>query len=158
MRLFLILVPVLGGLLACRSQTPTENALLKEAHRLNQQMETAYRDGRLLDLAAMYRDDGHLLGPGQYHVSGRDGINRYWTNITDPVDWKLEVLAVFSDAEKMFASETWQDFADKPPHWEEYDLELPKDADQIFQLGGQPSNTNGPTPCRPAWWTLPWFG
>lgn len=134
MRLFFILVSLVS-LLACNSQKPTESELLQEAKRLNQQMESAYREGRLLDLAAMYRDDGHLLGPGQYHITGRDDINKYWTTIADPVDWKLDVLDVSATAEDMFASETWKSFEEKPPHWDEYGLALPTDADLIFQLG-----------------------
>lgn len=132
MRLVLVTV-FFACLFGCHSiQAPSPTEILTD---LNEQMETYYRAGKGLELAAMYYDEGHLLGPGKYHVTGREAIDEYWTKITDPVDWQLEVLAVSDNETDIFQSPVWESFADKPPHWQEYGIRIPQEADVLYQLG-----------------------
>lgn len=77
---------------AGESASPEAGDLRAEAERLNRILETRYAAGDLAGVAAMYADNAIMLGPDGYRVEGRDAIDAYWTRITNPVSWKLEVI------------------------------------------------------------------
>jgi len=57
-------------------------------------MEAAFNRGDLIGVARFYADDAKLAGGGGSVVDGRAAIDRYWTNMAKPKQWKLEVIAV----------------------------------------------------------------
>ena len=76
------------------SQRPPAGDLRGQVARLNDELMARYRAGDMLGVAAMYSDDAVMLGPNGYRVAGREAIDAYWTRITRPIDWELEIVAV----------------------------------------------------------------
>ncbi len=68
--------------------------LRAQVEALNEALMERFNAGDMAGVAALYADDAVLLGPGGYRVAGRAAIDDYWTRIKQPVDWKLELLAV----------------------------------------------------------------
>ena len=131
----LLFLSICLSMFACSTSTSKQTDIALEIKLLNEQMEQAYREGRLLDLAAIYHDDGHLLSPGGQHLTGRAEIDQYWEGISNPIDWQLEVLAVATSEEEIFAHPAWNDFEQKPPHWQEFGINVSPDTATIYQLG-----------------------
>ena len=57
---------------------------------LNGTMEERLRAGDLAGVAAIYADDGLILGPGT-RVDGREAIDAYWAGLSGARDWTLDV-------------------------------------------------------------------
>jgi uncharacterized protein (TIGR02246 family) len=53
-------------------------------------MEQAFRNGDLPAVAGFYADDALMIGPGT-RAEGAEAILAYWQQISDPINWTLEV-------------------------------------------------------------------
>ncbi len=92
---FLTLVVGSGSLGACRSRAPApEPAFVDEIRLLNSELERRFRTGDLLGVADLYADDAVLMGPGGFRIEGREAIDAYWSRISDPLDWRLEIFEI----------------------------------------------------------------
>ena len=69
---------------------------------LNRDMESALRKGDLLAVARFYSDDAILLGPRGQRIEGRDAIDRYWTGLRGPKDWKLTIDKLGGDPQTVY--------------------------------------------------------
>ena len=52
------------------------------------------RSNDLHGVAAFYADDGILLSPRGSRVSGRQEIDRYWSEFGRGIDWKLSIASL----------------------------------------------------------------
>jgi uncharacterized protein (TIGR02246 family) len=99
-RTILALTALAGAILAAIAipalAQPAEpaDALREAIVEANAELERRFRDGDMAGVAALYADDAVLLGPRGYRVEGREAIDAYWTRITKPVNWTLEVFDV----------------------------------------------------------------
>jgi uncharacterized protein (TIGR02246 family) len=50
--------------------------------------------GNLLGVADLFADDAVLIDARGERTAGRDEIDRYWTSIEDPVDWRIEIRRI----------------------------------------------------------------
>lgn len=57
-------------------------------------MEAAFARGDLKAVARFYADDAVMMGPRGERVRGREAIDRYWSTISNPRRWKLDVFDV----------------------------------------------------------------
>lgn len=55
--------------------------------------------GRTAEVAAVYADDGVLLGPGGYVVAGREAIGAYWNRTRKVTKWQLDVRSTDGSAD-----------------------------------------------------------
>ena len=62
----------------------------REITRLNREMEQAFRNDDLQAVAGFYAANALMLGPGT-RVEGSASISEHWQQISDPVNWTLEV-------------------------------------------------------------------
>jgi len=108
--------------------------LTADIKSLNRQLETYLREGELQSLAAMYLDEAVLLSPGNTVVTGRKQIDQYWTNIAEPVDWKLEVILVTRDENEIYKHPHYKSLATKPPAWRPH-VEVDADDVLVYELG-----------------------
>lgn len=74
--------------------SPARQAIWIEIGAINDSMETAFNRGDLHAVAGFYADHARLRGPDAEEISGRSGIDAYWTGIRNPVRWRLEVLDI----------------------------------------------------------------
>jgi ketosteroid isomerase-like protein len=72
----------------------TRQVMWAEIRMMNDSMEAAFNRGDLAAVAGFYADHARMRGPGSAEIRGRAPIDGYWTNIRNPVRWKLEVLDV----------------------------------------------------------------
>jgi uncharacterized protein (TIGR02246 family) len=80
---------------ASNGTASNDTGLRREIERVNREMEAAFERGDLLAVARVYADDGCIVGGrSRSRTCGRDAIDRYWTTITAPKSWRLEVLEV----------------------------------------------------------------
>lgn len=107
---------------------------LEKVEAWNEEMEEAFRQGKPLELAALYVDSAMLLSPGGHAVTGRTAIDDYWTALQYPVDWDLTVLAASGEVDDLYEHARWQALKQKPPLWEE-DWLAGFDCPKIYQLG-----------------------
>jgi ketosteroid isomerase-like protein len=72
----------------------TRQVMWAELRLMNDSMEAAFNRGDVAEVARFYADAARMRGPGSVEIRGRALIDAYWTNIRNPVRWKLEVLDV----------------------------------------------------------------
>ena len=88
----LLLVCLAVGACAGGPRKPdTSAAFAPQIEALNRRLEERFRAGDMLGVADLYADDGMLLS-GDERVAGREAIDAYWSEMTNPVDWRLEVF------------------------------------------------------------------
>ena len=131
--LFCVLMVCLG-LSSCKVE-PTIDELTATITELIRSMETAYNQGDLKKVAAFYRDDAYLLGPGGYQVHGRTAIDTYWTRLKNPIRWQLDTKAVATTEAALYETGFWKKMKNKPPHWSTHNIPLRPEEDLLFQLG-----------------------
>lgn len=102
---------------------------------LNSEMENAFNEGDLQKVADFYLDEAYLLNPGGKVITGRENINKYWTNIENPVKWELEVIEVTKDEKSIYENEYWIALKNKPPDWRVHGIEIENDKSLVYQLG-----------------------
>lgn len=78
------------------------DSLRAQITRVNQEMMAAYNRGDARAVAAYYTDDARITGPTGV-VSGRAGVDRYWTSFpTSGRRWTLDVFEVAGDSTTAF--------------------------------------------------------
>ncbi|GEM_PF-3054938 len=95
------------------------------------QMENLFRNQNLLGIAQIYLDNGYLISPNE-STTGREQINRYWTSIKNPIDWKLTSFLITDNEKSLFESDVYKSLPNKPPGWEKLNLDL---KDTLYQIG-----------------------
>jgi len=68
----------------------------------NRKSIEAFKKGDLLAVARFYTDDATIYFPRDKKVHGREAIDRMWTSIKGPKDWKLETFEVGGTTEAIF--------------------------------------------------------
>jgi ketosteroid isomerase-like protein len=77
-------------------------AIRRELEAVNAAMTAAFNRGDYLAAARFYTDDAQIIGPGGVRVTGRAGIDRYWTSLPAGSTWKLDVLDAGGSAVSMW--------------------------------------------------------
>jgi len=85
--LLLLAAPLLG---ACKGTS----ASVKRIVEYTSLLEERFRSGDMLGVADFYAEDAVLFAPGGQRYRGRKQIDAYWSNITEPVDWELEIRSI----------------------------------------------------------------
>ncbi len=70
----------------------------REIAGLNREMERAFRNGDLQAVAGFYADNALMIGPAT-RLEGGAAITEYWQEISDPVNWTLEVREITGTAD-----------------------------------------------------------
>jgi len=60
----------------------------------NRELEEAFNEDRLDDVAALYTDDAVVSGPNGYRIAGRSALDAYWQGVGTPINWRLEVFDI----------------------------------------------------------------
>lgn len=103
--MILIVVP------ACAAMAQTEAATSKQSEMTlitqqieatNRRMEEAFRRNDMSAVARFYADDATMFYSRGQKVHGREAIDRYWTGIKEPKDWKLQVVEIGGDRETIY--------------------------------------------------------
>jgi ketosteroid isomerase-like protein len=97
MRARFLFIPMLlsvAGLTSLTAQTTDRAAIRSEVETVNRAMEAAFNRKDLLAAAHFYADDAVIMGPRGERIRGRQRIDQYWSSISNPVSWKLDVLEV----------------------------------------------------------------
>ncbi|MBV1859205.1 MAG: nuclear transport factor 2 family protein [Nannocystaceae bacterium] len=76
------------------SLTPNGELLAHELAPLVKDMESRLRNDDLRGVASFYDDDAMLINPSGATVSGRDAIDRYWSDLGRGIDWELTIHSV----------------------------------------------------------------
>jgi ketosteroid isomerase-like protein len=66
----------------------------REIEAVNAAMAATFNRGDYVGAARFYTDDARIIGPGGVRVTGRAGIDRYWTSIPAGATWRLDVLDI----------------------------------------------------------------
>jgi len=85
--LLLLVVLVLG---ACKGTSAPVRKIVEYTGLL----EERFRSGDMLGVADFYAEDAVLFAPGGQRYRGRKQIDAYWSKITEPVDWELEIHTI----------------------------------------------------------------
>jgi ketosteroid isomerase-like protein len=85
---------MLGGCRAPVASAASEPPFHAAIRALNAELERRFRAGDLLGVADLYADDAVLIGPDGERVEGREAIDAYWSRITGPQDWRLEIREI----------------------------------------------------------------
>lgn len=117
-----------GRYVAFVSNTGMEDPIFRRLR----EMEDHVRGNNMQGVADIYLDHAYLIQPFGEAITGREKINKYWTNIPDPVDWKLETVVSSADEADIYKHPRYQSLKNKPPGWEQYKLSL---YGAIYQLG-----------------------
>ena len=82
----------LGIAASCTSSPKLlEPGFIGEIREANRKLENRFGAGDLLGVANLYADDAILLGPEDYRVEAREGIDAHWSDIEHPISWRLTV-------------------------------------------------------------------
>jgi ketosteroid isomerase-like protein len=120
-------------LFACSS--PTGHDAKDEIRSRNTDLERAFVANKPLALAAIYHENACMI-PQEWRVAcGKAEIEDYWTRISEPVDWKLDVILVSKNENELYQSAYYQELELKPRHWSEVDIELPDSVETMYELG-----------------------
>ncbi len=65
-------------------------------------LEERFRSGDMLGVADFYSDEAVLFAPGGQRYRGREQIDAYWSNITEPVDWELKIHSIEGNDDIVF--------------------------------------------------------
>ena len=84
--------PALGWAQPSTASDPA--ALRREVEALNREMEAAFNRGDLKAVAAFYADNAVVRTSRQVSAQGRAAIDQYFTGISNPKRWKLDVYGV----------------------------------------------------------------
>ena len=96
-RAFRTTAVLLGCLLAPACAGPrtgeTGAAFAPRIEALNRQLEERFGAEDLLGVANLYADDVVLLN-GTTRIEGREAVDAYWSELHDPVAWRLETSRI----------------------------------------------------------------
>jgi len=121
----------LSTLNSCQSTPPD---YFEIAIELNDEMETAFNEGNMNKLAAIYADNGYLLSKNRPAIHGRKAIDAYWQKWHTPINWTLDVIDVSQKEQDIYEHEYWENKNTKPKHWKEEEIEI-GDANVFYQIG-----------------------
>jgi len=93
--LLLLLCPLLllGSCASSPRTTETSDPFAPEIEALSRELEERFRAGDLLGIADLYADDAILISPTA-RTEGREAIDAYWSAITVPVGWRLDISEI----------------------------------------------------------------
>ncbi len=81
-------LPALAGCRALHGRAPP---FAREIEAENRRLEQLFREGDLLGIADVYADDALLFGSGGMRIEGRTEIDEYWSDVAQPLEWRLEI-------------------------------------------------------------------
>lgn len=110
-------------------------SLTDEIRSMNTQMEEAFNAKDMKKVAAFYADDAVLLSQSGRVVQGRDAVDDYWMNISNPVAWELEVIEVSTNEKDIYENEYYKALKNKPPGWRAKGFEFDDKENIVYQLG-----------------------
>ncbi len=110
-------------------------SLTDEIRKVNTQMEEAFNSKDLKKVGAFYADDAVLLSQSGRTVQGREAVDKYWTGISNPVAWELEVIEVSTNEKDIYENEYYQALKNKPPGWRVKGFEFDDRENLVYQLG-----------------------
>lgn len=94
---------------ACRTAAPVgsaqaieDRAIRRELAAVNAAMAATFNRGDYVGAARFYADDAQIIGAGGVRVTGRQGIDRYWTSIPPGATWRLDVLDAGGSRDSMW--------------------------------------------------------
>jgi len=95
MRPAILLLPLLllGACATGPRTTETSAPFAPQIEALSRELEERFRTGNLLGIADLYADDAILIS-STARIEGREAIDAYWSQITAPVDWRLEIFEI----------------------------------------------------------------
>lgn len=77
-------------------------SVAQQIEAANRRMEEAFKRKDLSAVAGFYADDATMFSPRGQKIHGRAAIDRYWTSIREPQDWKLQVVEIGGDRETVY--------------------------------------------------------
>lgn len=93
----------------CRTAAPMgggqsleDRAIRRELSAVNAAMAATFNRGDYLGAARFYSDDAQIIGAGGVRVSGREGVDRYWTSLPAGSTWRLDVLDAGGSRDSMW--------------------------------------------------------
>jgi len=110
-------------------------SLTDEIKSVNTQMEEAFNAKDMKKVGAFYADDAVLLSQSGRVVQGREAVDDYWMNISNPVAWELEVIEVSTNEKDIYENEYYKALKNKPPGWREKGFEFDDKENLVYQLG-----------------------
>lgn len=110
-------------------------SLTDEIRKVNTQMEDAFNSKDLKKVGSFYADDAVLLSQSGRVVQGREAVDNYWMNISNPVAWELEVIEVSTNEKEIYENEYYKALKNKPPGWRVKGFEFDDSEDIVYQLG-----------------------
>ena len=76
--------------------------IAQQIEAINRKMEEALKRNDMLAVARFYADDATMFYSRGQKVHGREAIDRYWTGIKEPKDWKLQVVEIGGDRDTVY--------------------------------------------------------
>lgn len=129
-KLAIAFLPLL--IMGCEAQKPVPE---KVAEKLCEAMEEAFNAAEMEEVAAFYEDGACLFPVDRQGTCGRVEIDKYWTEMTDPISWELTVEAASYEVNDIFKSAYYQGLDVKPGNWTEHGFELHPEDELLFHLG-----------------------
>lgn len=99
----------------------------------NTDMELLFAAGDMQGVADVYDPAGHMYS-GYIHVQGSEQIEAYWKEISDPISWKLDVIAVSSDFDDVTQHPEYVALEKKPTHWSEKGIQF-EEGQYMYEFG-----------------------
>lgn len=99
----------------------------------NNDMELLFAAGDMQGVADVYDPHAHMYS-GYIHVQGSEQIEAYWKEISDPINWKLDVIAVSSDFEDVTRHPEYEALEKKPIHWNDKGIHF-EDGQYMYEFG-----------------------
>jgi len=118
--------------IGCEAQKPVPEKL---AEKLCEEMEKAFNDYQMEEVANFYEDGACIFRVGWESTCGREEIDKYWTEMKDPIAWDLTVEAASYEVSNIYKSAFYQGLEIKPSNWTEHGFELHQEDELLYHLG-----------------------
>ena len=119
---------------ACKVE-PTIEELTTNILQLNRGMERAYNNDEIKKIVNFYAEDAFILGSNNSNFQGRVAIEESWTNIKNPIRWKIDVIKVAKTEAELYETEYWENLKNKPTHWKAFNVPFKAEDELLYQLG-----------------------
>ena len=128
--LAIVFLPLL--FIGCEVHKPVPE---KVVEKLCEEMEKAFNDYRMKEVANFYEDGACLFSVDRKSTCGREEIDKHWTEIKDPITWDLTVEAASYEVSDIYKSAFYQGLEVKPSNWTEHGFELHPEDELLYHLG-----------------------